>query len=83
MITPLTGTLKRGIQVKGQEYTALLSPTGLKLTRKGKRKGVEYTWADLLGEGNALVTALNASLGTAAGHAQAANSSDARSRRAQ
>ena len=26
------------------------------------RKGVEFTWAELLGQGSALVTALNASL---------------------
>ena len=80
MITPLTGTLRRAIHVKGQEYTVLLSATGLKLTAKGKRKGVEFTWADLLGEGTALVTALNASLGTAP-RAEAANSPDLRTRK--
>jgi len=63
MITPLTGTLKRSIQVDGAEYTALLSPTGIKLTPKGKRKGVEFTWSELLGREGALVAALNASLG--------------------
>jgi hypothetical protein len=47
MITPLAGTLRRAIHVKGQEYTVLLSATGLKLTPKGKRKGMEFTWADL------------------------------------
>lgn len=64
MITPLTGSLKRSIHVKGQDYTVILSPEGIRLTEKGKRKGVEFAWADLLGEGTALVGALNASLGT-------------------
>ncbi len=80
MITPLTGTLRRAIHVKGQEYTVLMSPTGIKLTPKGKRKGVEFTWLDLLGGGNALVTALNASLG-AVHRVEAANYPDVRSRR--
>ena len=82
MITPLTGTLRRAISVKGQEYTVVLSPTGIKLTPKGKRKGVEFTWLDLLGGGTALVTALNASL-AAVPRVQAANSPDARARRSQ
>lgn len=81
MITPLTGTLRRALHVKGQEYTVVLSATGLKITPKGKRKGVEFTWADLLGEGTALVTALNASLGTVP-RTQAANSPDVRLRKA-
>jgi|EndMetStandDraft_4_1072995.scaffolds.fasta_scaffold1997495_1 hypothetical protein len=80
MITPLTGTLRRALHVNGHEYTVLLTATGLKLTAKGKRKGVEFTWADLLGEGNALVTALNASLGIAP-RAQAANSPEGRTRK--
>lgn len=62
MITPLAGPLKRAISVKGVEYTVIVSPTGLKLTPKGKRKGVEFTWDELLGGGDALVAALNASL---------------------
>ena len=82
MITPLTGTLRRAIHVKGQEYTVVLTATGVKLTAKGKRKGVEFTWLDLLGGGTALVTALNASLGIAP-RLHAANSADARARRTQ
>jgi hypothetical protein len=80
MITPLTGTLRRAIHVKDQEYTVLLSPTGLKLTAKGKRKGVEFTWSELLGGDKALVAALNASLGTAP-LVEAANSPEVRSRK--
>ena len=49
MITPLIGTLRRAIHVNGHEYTAVLTPTGIKLTPKGKRKGVEFAWLDLLG----------------------------------
>jgi hypothetical protein len=80
MITPLTGTLRRALHVEGHEYTVVLSATGLKLTPKGKRKGVEFTWADLLGEGTAMVKALNASLGSAP-RVEAANSPDVRSRK--
>jgi hypothetical protein len=62
MITPLSAPLKRAVSVKGQDYTIIVSPVGVKLTPKGKRKGVEFTWEQLLGGDDALVTAINASL---------------------
>ena len=63
MITPLSGALKRAVTVDGHEYTVVMSPEGLRITPKGKRKGTEFTWQQLLGGGSALVDALNASLG--------------------
>jgi hypothetical protein len=40
-----------------------LDPTGLKLVPKGKRKGVEIAWKDIVSGETALAAALNASLG--------------------
>ncbi|QJR11041.1 hypothetical protein DSM104443_02112 [Usitatibacter rugosus] len=63
MITPLAAPLKRSISVDGHDYTVVMSPEGIRITPKGKRKGSEFTWQQLLGGGSALVDALNASLG--------------------
>ncbi len=49
MATKLNKLLKREIDVDGKPYMVTLSPTGLKLTEKGKRLGREHTWKDLLG----------------------------------
>jgi hypothetical protein len=38
-----------------------ISPQGLKLTEKGRRKGQELAWKDLVTGDAALATALNAS----------------------
>jgi len=62
MTTRLERELKREIVVKHEPYTVTLSPQGLKVTRKGKRKGLELAWADLLSGEAALATALNASV---------------------
>jgi len=63
MITPLAAPLKRSLSVDGVDYTVVMSPEGIRITPKGKRKGSEFTWQQLLGGGSALVEALNASLG--------------------
>ena len=63
MITPLAAPLKRSISVDGADYTVVMSPEGIRITPKGKRRGSEFTWQQLLGGGTALVDALNASLG--------------------
>ena len=39
-----------------------LTPAGLKLAQKGRRKGHELAWRDLVGGEAALAVALNASL---------------------
>jgi hypothetical protein len=63
MTTPLDKTLKRQITVKGEDYIVTLTPDGLKITLKGKRKGVELKWSDLVSGDAALAVALNASVG--------------------
>jgi hypothetical protein len=62
MTTRLEGTLKREISVDGVAYTVTLSTTGLKLVPKGRRKGIELNWKDLLSGEHALAVALNATL---------------------
>jgi hypothetical protein len=61
--TPLDKSLKRELQVRGHAYIVTLSPDGLKLTLKGRRKGLELRWDDLVSGDAALAVALNASLG--------------------
>ena len=63
MTTPLDKTLRRQINVKGQDYIIALSPEGLKITLKGKRKGLELSWNALISGDAALAVALNASVG--------------------
>jgi predicted component of type VI protein secretion system len=64
MTTRLDKTLKREITLEGRTFILAVSPEGLKLTLKGKRKGQELRWGDLVSGDAALATALNASLGT-------------------
>lgn len=62
MTTKLGGTLKRELSIKGEPYTLTISPERLHLVRKGRRKGYELAWEDLISGDAALATALNASL---------------------
>jgi hypothetical protein len=62
MATKLDKTLKREIAIGGTPYVVSLSPDGLKLVVKGRRKGLELAWKDLVSGDAALATALNASL---------------------
>ena len=62
MTTKLEGQLKREIAVGDDAYTLTLSPEGFVLARKGRRKGLEIRWADLVSGEAALANALNASL---------------------
>jgi len=62
MATKLDKQLKREIDVDGKAYMLTISPEGLKLTEKGRRKGQELSWKDLLSGQAALSVALNASL---------------------
>lgn len=63
MTTLLDKTLKREVRIQGRPYIVSLSPLTLKLTPKGKRKGLELGWEALVNGDAALATALNASLG--------------------
>jgi hypothetical protein len=62
MTTRLAGVLKRELSIGRDEYTLTLSETGFTLALKGKRKGLEIRWSDLVSGDAALATALNASL---------------------
>jgi hypothetical protein len=63
MATKLDKTLKRELLIDGEPYILAISPEGLKLTQKGRRKGQELSWKALISGDAALATALNASLG--------------------
>ena len=62
MVTKLEKPMRREIEVEGEAYVVTLSPEGLKLVPKGKRKGQELAWKDLVSGDAALAVALNASL---------------------
>jgi hypothetical protein len=61
-MTKLDKPLRREIEINGEPHVVVISPQGLKLTAKGKRRGHELTWLDLVRGDAALATALNASL---------------------
>jgi len=62
MTTKLNAPFKREIDLEGEKYTVTLTPEGLKLVQKGKRKGIELTWKSIVGGDAALAHALNASV---------------------
>lgn len=62
MATKLAKSLKRELEIDGEPYMLTIAPEGLKLTPKGKRKGQELSWKDLVSGQAALAVALNASL---------------------
>lgn len=62
MATRLEKPLKREIDIEDEPYILTISPEGLKLVRKGKRKGQELAWKDLVSGDAALAVALRASL---------------------
>jgi len=61
-VTPLDKPLRRELQVQGRAYTLTLDPHGLKLVEKGRRKGIELAWADIVNGDAAIAAALQASL---------------------
>jgi hypothetical protein len=62
MAAKLERPLKRELEVEGDAYILTISPEGMKLVPKGKRKGQELAWKDLISGDAALASALNASL---------------------
>ena len=62
MTTKLEGDLRRELLIGPQAYTLTISPNGFVLALKGRRKGLEVSWADLVSGDAAMATALNASL---------------------
>jgi len=62
MATKLEKPLRREVMVEGTPYMVTITPEGLKLVRKGRRKGQELAWKDIVNGEAALATALNASM---------------------
>ncbi len=61
-MTPLDKPVRREVQVGDQLYTLTIDPDGLKLVEKGRRKGVELQWQDLVNGDAAIAAALQGSL---------------------
>ncbi|WP_049622069.1 hypothetical protein [Frateuria defendens] len=61
-MTPLDRTLRRQITVDGKDYTVRLDPLGLRITERGRRKGLSLSWQALVNGDAALAAALHASL---------------------
>jgi len=62
MTTLLDKNLKREVRIHDRAYIVTISPLTLKLTPKGKRKGLELNWEALVNGDAALAAALNASV---------------------
>ena len=62
MTTGLDNALKREIIINGEPFVVTLTPEGFKLIGKGRRKGLEIAWADLISGEAALARALSASI---------------------
>ena len=62
MTTKLDRALKRELMILGHAYVVTISPEGIKLVLKGKRKGYELDWESLVSGDAALAAALNATL---------------------
>ena len=62
MATVLDKPLRRELQIGDTAYMLTLSPDGLKLVEKGKRKGLELAWTALVSGDAALAAALQASV---------------------
>jgi len=62
-MTKLDKPLKRELEIKGAAHVLTVDQGGLKLTKKGRRKGIEIAWKDLVSGDAAMAAALNASVG--------------------
>lgn len=62
-MTKLDKPMRRELQIGDQVYTLTISPDGLKLVEKGRRKGLELAWSALVSGDAALASALQASVG--------------------
>ena len=82
MVVALAKPLKRELLIDGRAYVLTVSPQSLKLVLKGRRKGYELSWSDLVSGEAALATALNASLGQFEPRASRAAKAPAAKRRA-
>lgn len=63
MATKLSRPMRRELTIKGKPYTLTLDLFQLKLVEKGRRKGLELNWEDLVNGDEAVSRALSASIG--------------------
>lgn len=61
-MTRLDKPVRREVQIGDDLYTLTIDPAGLKLVPKGRRKGLELAWSELVSGDAALAAALQASL---------------------
>ena len=62
MTTKLDKALKREIEIGGQAFIVTITPEFLTLVGKGRRKGVEIRWEEMISGEAALARALQASI---------------------
>ena len=62
MTTKLSSALKRELAIGKTPYVLTIDPSGFKLVVKGKRRGIEIAWRDLVSGEAAMAIALKASL---------------------
>src|SRR5579862_1671137 len=61
-MTRLEAPLRREVTIGNDRYTLTITPGGLRLVPKGRRKGYELSWRAFVDGEAALAVALNASL---------------------
>ena len=61
-MTELKSALNRELMIGKTAYRLTITPQGFKLMLKGKRKGLEIAWQDLVSGDAAMAVALRASL---------------------
>lgn len=62
MATKLEKPLKRELDIEGKPYMLTVAPDGLRLVEKGRRKGLELAWKDIVSGEAGLAAALKASV---------------------
>ena len=62
MATKLDKSIKRELEIDGRSYMVIISPEGVKVVEKGKRKGHSLAWTALVSGDAALAAGLRASV---------------------
>ena len=62
MTTKLEKALQREIDIGGQAFIVTITPQALTLVGKGRRKGIEIRWEEMISGEAALARALQASI---------------------
>ena len=79
MATKLDKLLKREIDIDGKPYMVTLSPDGVKLTEKGKRKGLGVSWKGLSNGESATALSLTGGSSGADSEAESESTEEAQS----